>query len=58
MRLSALDIGAAQLRFVVLCKQILFRYVFLPAEKLSCIRYKVYVALAIPTNFTLSIYRL
>ena len=58
MRLSALDIGAAQLRSVLLCKQSLFRYVFLPAEKLSCIRYRVYVALAIPTNVTLSIYRL
>ena len=52
MRLSALDIGAAQLRSVLLCKQSLFRYVFLPAEKLSCIRYRVYVALAIPTDFT------
>ena len=56
MRLSALDIGAAQLRSVLLFKQNLFRYGFLPAEKLSCIRYRVDVALAIPTNFTLSIY--
>ena len=58
MRLSALDIGAVQLRSVLLCKQSLFQCGFLPAEKPSCIRYRVYVALDILTNFALSIYRL